>query len=124
MELQQQFDYAVNHLRTQGAVSVDKGTQRCVYRSPEGLKCAAGCFIPDELYKSNLEGKTWKAVVFELQDKLPKYLLHRNSVYLITNLQKAHDDVLQNDLEFQEIEFDFKTIAEAFNLKYEKAENL
>lgn len=118
MELQQQFDYAVNHLRTQGAVSVDKDTRRCMYRSPEGFKCAAGCFIPDELYATALEGKTWNAVVFKLQDKLPKYLLDQQSIYLIRKLQHAHDVVVQDDLEFQEIEFDFKTIAEAFNLKY------
>ena len=58
--------------------------------------------------------------MFELQDKLPKFLLHPESIHLIRNLQKAHDDLLQNDLEFQEIEFDFQMIAEAFKLKYKE----
>lgn len=120
MELQQQFDYAVNHLRTQGAVSLDKNNHRCMYRSPKGLKCAAGCFIPDEIYRSELEGKSWSTVVFELQDKLPKYLLDKQSIHLIRNLQKAHDSVLVEHLEFQEIEFDFEMIAGAFGLKYKK----
>lgn len=29
----------------------------CQYRSPEGLKCAIGCLIPDEIYSPAMENK-------------------------------------------------------------------
>lgn len=38
--------------------SVDgEGAKRCSYRGDNGLKCAVGCLIPDELYGHWMEGK-------------------------------------------------------------------
>lgn len=37
-------------------------TDRCRYRGPNGLKCAAGHLIPDEMYSPELEGEHILAV--------------------------------------------------------------
>lgn len=40
--------------------SVDIYKNICLYRGPEGKKCIVGLFIPDNLYKPELEGKSLK----------------------------------------------------------------
>jgi hypothetical protein len=48
------FDLIVNNLRKQGKQSYKEGIG-CVYRHPEGLKCAIGHVMPDVLYNENME---------------------------------------------------------------------
>ena len=43
---QEVFDFVAIHLLTQNEKSGDD--QVCYYRSPTGLKCAAGCLIADD----------------------------------------------------------------------------
>lgn len=43
--LQEVFDFATNHLLTQGVRSIDE-FGHCKYRGPNGLMCVAGAFIP------------------------------------------------------------------------------
>lgn len=43
------FEYIRNHLLTQNRISADIDGA-CVYKNEQGLKCAAGCLIPDEKY--------------------------------------------------------------------------
>lgn len=50
---QKLFETAVNHMRKQGEVAISDGV--CSYRTPEGLKCAVGAFIPDEAYTPEIE---------------------------------------------------------------------
>jgi hypothetical protein len=53
MTLQETFDKVCVHLLTQLQKSVfldSNGSMACAYRGPNGLKCAVGCLIPDELY--------------------------------------------------------------------------
>jgi hypothetical protein len=54
------FDTALAHLRKQGqrAVEDQHSDAGCVYRSPEGLKCAIGALISDEDYNPNMEQLT------------------------------------------------------------------
>lgn len=47
---QEIFDFVVEKLRAQGCASVNP-FGRCLYRGPDGLKCAIGHMIPDELYR-------------------------------------------------------------------------
>lgn len=50
MNRQEIFDRITEHLLKQNrkAVSVDKyGYSSCRYKTPDGLKCAIGCLIPD-----------------------------------------------------------------------------
>lgn len=48
-------DKVEQHLIQQKARSVDVDNSVCMYRGPNGLMCAAGCLIPDELYTHTLE---------------------------------------------------------------------
>ena len=58
---QEIYTKARKHLLAQGrrcmAVCADdnEGTY-CAYRNPEGLSCAIGCLIPDNLYSDVIEG--------------------------------------------------------------------
>lgn len=56
MNKQLVFDTAVKGIRQQGKRSIEK--EGCVYRSPDGCKCAVGHLIPDENYDSELENFT------------------------------------------------------------------
>lgn len=77
------FEYIKHHLLTQMKRCVDdKGD--CLYRDKEGLKCAAGCLIPDNMYDPNLEYKKWYSLVVE--KSVPKE--HRE---LIRKMQCIHD---------------------------------
>lgn len=76
---QEVFDQAATHLLRQGVQSINSKT--CMYRSPEGLKCAAGCFISDEEYLTSYEGRSWNLLL-----DLPGH--HRE---LIRKLQELHD---------------------------------
>lgn len=54
------FDYVARHLLRQNARSLSNASENrndnhCVYRSFNGLKCAAGCLIDDSLYTADLE---------------------------------------------------------------------
>lgn len=53
--MQEVFNKVVRHLLTQKQ-KARVGTT-CMYKTPEGLKCAVGCLIPDELYSQDIEGK-------------------------------------------------------------------
>jgi len=43
------------HLLTQKERAAENGYS-CRYRTEEGLTCAVGCLIPEELYTGNIEG--------------------------------------------------------------------
>lgn len=81
-EPQAVFDFIYNHLKTQCAVSEDKSGS-CVYRGPNGLKCAAGCLIADDEYTRNIEHQSWSDVA--------DYYKIRNHEYMISKFQGIHD---------------------------------
>jgi len=55
MTRQEWFDTSVRGLRAQGGPSVCEVSGFCVYRGPEGRKCAIGFLIPDEKYDILME---------------------------------------------------------------------
>ena len=57
MEPQQIFNKVATHLLKQNKRSIDKGTDVCLYRGPNGTKCAVGVLIPDSLYLKTMEGR-------------------------------------------------------------------
>lgn len=82
------FDTVAEHLLKQGERSIyedSDGNEACAYRGDGGLKCAAGCLIPDEQYNLKMEGLSWTGLV--LNERVSK---HCES--LITNLQLIHDN--------------------------------
>jgi hypothetical protein len=69
---QRAFTTMVKHLRQQGVRSVDPedSQETCLYRGPNGTKCAVGCLIAEEHYDSNFENKvSWGMTVVEALDK-------------------------------------------------------
>lgn len=54
MNNQEAFDLMVNHLITQGRAAADDNGE-CLYRGPEGTKCAVGILIPDDKYTPAME---------------------------------------------------------------------
>lgn len=81
---QEVFDQVVIHLFTQKTKSVDGNNETCVYRTPDGKKCAAGCLISDEEYDSDIEGEAWTKLV-------EKGFAPNAHVKLISALQRVHD---------------------------------
>ena len=81
--MQFEFDAVVAHLYKQGRPAKDElGT--CFYRSPEGLSCAVGCRIPDEMYRKSMEGTCVSAL-----SGLPQVITKYEDMFDL--LQYAHD---------------------------------
>jgi len=83
---QEVFDQAAEHLLTQNKQSegVHNNGLTCMYRSPDGLKCAAGCLIGDDEYSSEWERRSWGFV-----SKAGCVTKH---IDLISSLQSIHDN--------------------------------
>ena len=86
MSLQEIFDFAVDHLRTQSVPSTGPDEQ-CLYRGPNGTKCAFGAFISDAEYEADMEGMT----VYTLA-RLRAWDYSEDRLSLMWALQQAHDD--------------------------------
>ena len=86
MPPQEIFDTVATHLFTQGRRAFDG--VGCVYRTPEGLSCAVGCLIPDDLYAPEMEGH---GVTFLLDEftELPDWF--SENLGLLAELQNTHD---------------------------------
>ena len=91
MTNQEMFDKVCAHLLTQLSTSLDD-TGTCLYRGPDGKKCAIGCLIPDELYTEDLEKKEIRTLLdYSIgNSELSAYLSQFNKDLLI-RLQKTHD---------------------------------
>ena len=85
---QEIFDFVAHHLLTQNECSVSPLGKGCAYYGQNGLKCAAGCLIPDELYDEDLEDRPWRGIKDILDMK--------QHACLVTKLQKIHDETEVN----------------------------
>lgn len=54
LNMQETFENVVRHLYAQGHPAMDE-SGACLYRGPNGTKCAVGCLIPDDLYKRQMD---------------------------------------------------------------------
>jgi len=111
MELQEIFNKAHKHFADMGEpsmASIDEveDNLQCAYRGANGNKCIVGAFIPDELYKENLEGDSL-CLNPEYPHPLPKFhntritealavafgqkVLTDDQYILLAKLQKTHD---------------------------------
>lgn len=111
MTNQEIFDKVVAHLRKQNARSVWR--LKCLYRGPNGLKCAVGCLINDDAYSRDLE--TRSVYDIEVQSALLASGVPNDetTIDMLLSLQSMHDN--QNLTEW---ESDFKRIADHHNLTY------
>ncbi len=89
MTTQQAFTKMVKHLRKQGVQSAStRGRALCRYRGPNGLMCAVGCLIPDNLYKKSFEG----VAVLGLYNTLGGTLFKNVSHDVLSDMQQVHDN--------------------------------
>lgn len=89
------FDTAVGGVIAQGRPSVNADGQ-CMYRSPDGAKCAAGQLIPDDQYNPAWENKNINAPIFEAMNLrkaagLPTDDSQSDQSRVAGRLQRAHD---------------------------------
>src|SRR5215510_14994918 len=99
------FDQVATHLLRQNERAVDSKSLDCMYRTPDGLKCAVGCLITDEEYRPDMEGKTI-LLLCELGWLHQRFLDHIN---FLCDLQRVHDCYLPN--QWRE---DLRDIAEVY----------
>lgn len=60
--------------------------ERCMYRTPDGKKCAIGRYIPDDKYCDDYEGFNCSYII----DMLPKEIQEFNMIFL-KEIQRLHD---------------------------------
>ena len=99
MNNQEAFNIMVNHLRKQNKKSVDSLSDKCLYRGPNGLKCAIGCLIPDDEYSPLMEGK----VISSIHKKVST--LKNLDRYFLVSMQDIHDQyyISQWETEFYRV---------------------
>lgn len=90
------FDRVSNHMLTQNQRASHASS--CMYRTPNGLKCAVGCLIPDEDYSDRFEGITYQLAIRAARPALAANLravvesqIGKGHTDLLTNLQYIHD---------------------------------
>lgn len=105
MNAQEIFDTAAVGVIRQGRQSANAfGT--CVYRGPNGRKCAAGFLLPDEVYDPSMDcddeetgqGTGWSNLVKRFSSRLPVDLINNSD--LIADLQSCHDNASFYSSEF------------------------
>ena len=104
---QEIFDKVAVHLLTQKKKAVDDGNAGfCMYRAPDGGKCAVGCLIPDEDYRTSMEGES----VAYLSDHFESCAWMYKYLDLLCKLQGLHDNFTPSEwpLALREIATDFK----------------
>jgi hypothetical protein len=93
MNNQEAFDIVYRHLIAQGDKALNARGTYCMYRAPEGRKCAIGALIPDELYSREMDSHVMS--VREMKETFPKIaaLFADIEVTLLEDLQSVHDDI-------------------------------
>jgi len=79
---QEVFDTVVSALIKQGHPSIDT-SGGCLYRGPDGLKCAIGHLIPDNVYTPDMENVSADHLAFTKTLGV--------DVKFVEDLQRAHD---------------------------------
>lgn len=87
MTNQEAFDTMVKHLHKQNWVR-SVLYSGCAYRGNQGRKCAVGCLIPDDEYKSSLEGQSAGLAAMSCPS------LSKISLSLLKDMQRFHDCTL------------------------------
>lgn len=90
---QDTYNFIAHHLLIQGRKAGEKNERgfTCLYKDDGGNKCAAGCLIPNKLYKKEMEIRPWdcggsKPGVCQL------FNFSTNHGLLINKLQEVHDE--------------------------------
>lgn len=116
MTNQEIFTTVKTHLLSQQAKSVLPAppgvtTPTCAYRGVNGLRCAVGCLIPDELYDRYMEGKSIEDIFVDYPALDSMFC---SQLSLLDHLRGVHDDQAVEDWPAH-----LKRVAGWFNLQYE-----
>ena len=103
MDKQQLFDTCVDHLFAQRTRSFDIEREICMYRGPNGTKCAVGALIKDEYYSEEMEGLTVDShdgfgrngPLAAIEKSIGRELT-TSDVVMLLSLQQAHDRAEDN----------------------------
>lgn len=114
MEFQEAIDKAMRGISEQGRLSYSYEFEDCMYRCDDnsGTTCIIGQLIADEDYDRRMEAcgiaeePTGKPVsemngedlVYRAVSRTVGRNLSRNEVYILTDLQTAHDDAAGDDM--------------------------
>ncbi len=85
---QEVFNKVKSHLLKQGKKAVNGDI--CAYRSEDGMQCAVGCLIPDNLYNKNIENDTVSAK--KVRKCLPFTFMSSEMIGFLRDLQRIHDN--------------------------------
>lgn len=118
---QEVFDIVVTHLITQRRPAYTGLSGCCMYRAPDGLRCAVGALIPDNLYDPEFEGDTADCVIQKLFDKdLADWREHKE---LLLALQEVHDEcfvISRGTFSIRDLRNRLLDVAEDFSLEYRR----
>lgn len=110
---QNTFNIVAAHLLKQKKQSIKEDGIICLYRGPNGLKCAAGALIPDELYNPKMEMS--ECTVPVVADVLTQC---GHDPSFVSGLQWLHDQSFP-----EEWEDELKSFAGRYNLELPKELN-
>lgn len=86
----------------------------CLYRGPNGLKCAVGILIPDKDYRDDME---YDGTVINPHSEVRIYLSQRgysaDNFELLDRLQRLHDNCYPKDWKRELVK-----VAKTFDLKF------
>jgi len=94
MSVREIFNKVEKHLLKQNAKSMND-SQSCRYRTYDGLSCAVGCLMTDDMYDSSFEGESVQAD--EVEEALTPIVgvneeKREIKLGLLYQLQLVHDD--------------------------------
>lgn len=104
------FTCVVKHLLTQGKKAIDRDV--CQYKASDGKKCAVGCLIKPQCYKSSIEGRPVNTEQVEAALSCSG-IEARTMAELLFELQRIHDQSEPYSWREQ-----LKTLAEDQDLKF------
>lgn len=91
---QEIFDIVAQHLLTQNEKSYDSVNGWCMYRGPNGTKCAVGVLIADEVYTEVIENEPSDMLFSAYRSILEDSRIDLDSQeieWLLNDLQFIHD---------------------------------
>ena len=91
MTNQEAVDTIAQHLIAQNKRCVDvDDLERCLYRGPDGMKCAVGVLIPDSEYREEFDWFEFKGMSLqEIMDECPS--ISSLNYKMLAELQYVHD---------------------------------
>lgn len=94
---QEVFDHVYSHFIKQGCRAINQ-KNGCEYRTLEGHKCAAGCFVPDSRYQKEFEGSyldEFEYISNSISYTILDLLGNDKELYnLVHRFQRVHDNGL------------------------------